>query len=538
MARYRNALIGELARQFAYTPRQRKLEQLDRLRQFAPCLRPEQSYPYDFVCYQITRFRPDAPHVVFDGASLKADLMNLLHALSDSLDLPVAWAGQPVLTLDEVRRTYDVSLKTLRRWRAQGLVALRFVFSDGRKRTGVCQSDLEAFVESHPEIIGRTGAYTYVDGPTRRALLARAFELSLAHELTAAEAVGRLAREFGCSHEAVRAVVREHDQSRPETPIFAPIPTPLTDEERRRILALYRNGYQPGELARSFLLGPSTIRRVVRDLVIEEVLGREWRYVPCPDFDRPDAEQAILGDLAQLDERSIEGPLDVEHEERLFRQYNFLKSLLARANEDLTPSQLDAAQLERLVRLHDMAASVRNCLVVANLRLVVHLATRHLGTGRRLDDLVSDGTVSLMQAVERFDYARGVRFSTYASWAIRKNYAKSIPRELEHHRSEMNGNQELLDQTGDERVVSTPRRDLKEVLRSTVATLLLELSPRERDVLVARFGLGREAETLEQIGRRFRVTRERVRQIEAAALRKLATLVDPTLIEDLAEPED
>ena len=171
MAKYRNALIGELARQFAYTPRARKVEQLDRICAVAPSVQPGKSYPYDFVCYQITRFRPDdAPHVVFDGVSLKADLMTLLHDLSDSLDLPVSWAGQTVLTLDEVRRTYDVSLKTLRRWRAQGLVALRLVFPDGRKRTGVCQSDLEAFVESHSEIIGRTHAYSYLDASARRAI--------------------------------------------------------------------------------------------------------------------------------------------------------------------------------------------------------------------------------------------------------------------------------------------------------------------------------------------------------------------------------
>jgi RNA polymerase sigma factor (sigma-70 family) len=541
MARYRNVLIRELARQFTYTPRHRKLEQLARLRQFAPNLQPDQSYPYDFVCYQITRFRPDdAPHVVFDGVSLKADLMTLLHELSDSLDLPVAWAGENVLTLSEVCRTYDVSLKTLRRWRAQGMVALRFIFTDGRKRSGVCQSDLERFVESHPEIIGRTHAYSYLDSPTRRAILARAFELSLAHELSEAEAVGRLAREFGCSHEAVRAFLREHERSHPEVPIFAQAPETLSDEERRQVLSLYRNGYQPRELARSFLLGRTAMDRVVRDLVAEEVLGREWRYTHSPEFDTPDAEQAILGDLSPqgIDERRIEGLLDAEQEDRLFRQYNFLKHLLAKAREELAPSELVPAQLERLVRLHDMAVAIRNCLVVANLRLVVHLASRHLATGRRLDDLVSDGTVSLMQAIERFDYTRGVRFSTYASWAIRKNFAKSIPREAQRHQTEVTGTHELIEDHKDDRVAATATRDLKEVLRSTVASLLLELSPREREVIIARFGLGQTTETLDQIGRRFQVTRERVRQIEAGALRKLAALVDPAILQDLGAPEE
>ncbi|MBM4043262.1 MAG: sigma-70 family RNA polymerase sigma factor [Planctomycetes bacterium] len=541
MARYRNALIGELARQFAYTPRKRKAEQLGRLREFAPKLIPSQSYPYDFVVFQITRFRPDdAPHAVFDGASLKGDLMTLIHEVSDSLNLAAESAGGPVLPLEEVRRAYDVSLKTLRRWRAQGLVAMRFVFADGRKRSAVRQADLEAFVESHPEIIGRTRAYSYLDAATRRAILARAFELSLAQELSAAEATGRLAREFGCAHEAVRRVVGDYEREHRETPIFAAPPQQLTDEERRQLLALYRNGYQPRELARSFLLGRTTVAHAMRDAVADEILGHAWSYVECPDFERPGAEERILGDLpaAGPDERQIEGPLDAEQEERLFRQYNFVKFLLAKAREELKPSELGDGQLDRLVHLHDLAAVLRNCLVVANLRLVVHLASRHLGCGRRLDDLVSDGTVSLMQAIEKFDCARGFRFSTYASWAIRKNFAKSLPREAQHHQAELTGTDELIENHRDEKAAAQPERDLKEVLRSTVAALLLELAPREREVVVARFGLGRRAETLEQIGRRFQVTRERVRQIEAAALRKLASLVDPALVHELAGVED
>jgi len=542
LARYRNALIGELARQFAYTPCKRKVEQLGRLRKFAPLLDPAQSYPYDYVVYQITRFRPDdAPHAVFEGASLQADLMTLLHELSDSLDLPVASAGEPVLALEEVCRSYDVSLKTLRRWRAQGLVTLRFVFPNGKKRSGVCQGDLEAFVEAHPDIIGRTRAYSYLDAEARRALLARAFELSLAHDLTATEAVGRLAREFGCSHDAVRRVLADYAREHPGTAIFAPSPKPLTDDERRQLLALYRHGYQPRELARSFLIGTRAVSHAVRQVVVDEVLGTEWSFVPSPDFDRADAEQAILGDLPpeEVDESRIEGPLDAEREERLFRRYNLAKCLLARAREELKPSELTDAQLQRLVRLHDHAVAARNCLVVANLRLVVHLASRHLGSGRRLDDLVSDGTVSLMQAIEKFDIARGVRFSTYASWAIRKNFAKTLPREAQRHHLEMTGTEELIEAHGDERVAEpgTAGRDFREVLRSTVASLLLELSPREREVLVARFGVGRKAETLEQIGRRFQVSRERVRQIEALALRKLAGLVDPAVVQELVGAE-
>jgi RNA polymerase primary sigma factor len=97
----------------------------------------------------------------------------------------------------------------------------------------------------------------------------------------------------------------------------------------------------------------------------------------------------------------------------------------------------------------------------------------------------------------------------------------------------MTGAQEIIDGQAAPGRPSPGQREFREVLRARVAELLLELGPRERAILVARFGLGQEAETLEQIGQRYDITRERVRQIEARALRKLAELADPSLIADL-----
>ncbi len=539
MAKYHHELIGQLASHCAYTPRKRRLQQLGRIQKLAASLEHGKSYPYDYVLYKVTRFRPDdAAHAVFDAESLRADLIRLILDVSDSLDLPAAWANEPVQTLDEVRKTYDVSLKTVRRWRSQGLVALRLVLPNGRKRTVVRQSDLEAFVEAHPKTVARANAYSHIDGETRRQLIARAYELSLNDELSIEEAIGRLAREFTCPHDGVRRVLKLHDAEHPEAPIFGQ-PAALTDEERRQLLSLYRTGRPPAELARQFLVGRSTVGRVVRELIVAEVLGSEWRYVACPAFEEPDAEHDILTEAAALEpaQDGVVALLSADEEVSLFRQYNFLKYQLAKARDELTPSELTPKQLERLTGIYDRAMGARNRLVLANLRLVVHHATRHLRGGGSLDELVSDGTVSLMQAIERFDYTRGVRFSTYSSWAILKNYAKSIPREIEARRPVMEDSQEIVERAADGRPGEEGQRDLRGVLRSLVASMLLELSAREREVVVARFGLGdQEAETLEQIGRRYDITRERVRQIEARALRKLAAVADPELIEDLAAP--
>src|SRR5438128_4254052 len=218
-------------------------------------------------------------------------------------------------------------------------------------------------------------------------------------------------------------------------------------------------------------------------------------------------------------------------------------------------------------------------LMEANLRLVVSVAKRYLGSDLSLLDLVQEGNIGLMKAVDRFQYRRGFKFSTYATWWIRQAITRAI---ADHSRtiripvhmvetlnriSRVNRNmvnemgreptpEELAQRTG------VPAKKVRLILESSRKPLSLEtpigedselgdfledksagspnesllnqdlttqverapsmLSPKEKEILRLRFGIGEEGEhTLEEVGKRFAVTRERIRQIEAKALRKL-----------------
>ena len=91
--------------------------------------------------------------------------------------------------------------------------------------------------------------------------------------------------------------------------------------------------------------------------------------------------------------------------------------------DDMDPAAATVSEMDEIEKYYDQIVAVKNQIVQANLRLVVSIAKRHVSQTEEFFGLVSDGNVSLMRAAEKFDFARGFKFSTYASWAIMKNFA-------------------------------------------------------------------------------------------------------------------
>jgi RNA polymerase sigma factor (sigma-70 family) len=193
-----------------------------------------------------------------------------------------------------------------------------------------------------------------------------------------------------------------------------------------------------------------------------------------------------------------------------------------------------ADRLREIDGLLARAEAVKNQIIRANLRLVVSIAKKHVGAGPNFFEVISDGNVSLMRAVEKFDYARGYRFSTYASWAIMKNYARTIPEEHYHVNRYVTGQDELLDGAADHRTAAAT--DSLNGVRDVIAEGLKHLTPRERDIVAMHFGLTEDGagHTLEELGRNLGVTKERVRQIEKRAIEKLRQVLSPNLIDAIS----
>ncbi len=129
-----------------------------------------------------------------------------------------------------------------------------------------------------------------------------------------------------------------------------------------------------------------------------------------------------------------EAPLLTRRQEmHLFRKMNYLKYRATILRSRLDPEHLKSRLMDRIEGYYREAVATRNEIIRSNLPLVVSIAKRHVGPTATRSELVSDGNMSLIRAVENFDYRRGVKFGTYAACAIVKNFARTIPREHRYH---------------------------------------------------------------------------------------------------------
>ena len=547
---YRSQILKQLRdQQVRYAPREKKLEQVANAEDLLHEIDVEKTYPYELLCFRVTGYRPEStPHLTIAGEDLSHDLRLFIEDVSDAADIRVEEVGQPVYTVDDLSKMFNVSTKTISRWRQQGLVSRRFLFN-GRKRVGFLQRSVDRFVTHNRERVKRGERFSQLTDQERGEIVQRARRLARAGG-SPSEVTRRIAKQMTRSIETIRYTLKHFDAAHPDLAIFPDRTGPLTVESKDTIFRQYRRGTSVDELAKRHCRTKTSIYRVVNEMRAERILELPLDHIPNDCFSKRNAEKTIMGPLPESDKKSraarppsglppyLASLYDVpllnrEQEGHLFRKLNFLKYKASKLRESIDLANAKSSVMDEIESLYDQAVEVKNQIVQANLRLVVSIAKRHVSQSEEFFGLVSDGNMSLIRAAEKFDYARGNKFSTYASWAIMKNFARTIPQEFKQRDRFRTSSDEMFVTAEDLRKGQYEQESAQELREFQVDKILESLDDREQKIIISRFGLDHkfEPQTLKEVGAQMGVTKERIRQIEARALSKLRMAAQEEKIE-------
>ncbi len=525
-----------------FTPLEARLNQINAAEDLLHTIDPHKAYPVEFIVFRITGYHPRGlSEEQLAGAALQHDLGMLIESVSETLDVRTGELAEPVLSIEDVTERFNVTSKTIQRWRRRGLPARRFVFPDGKRRVGFLVGSVERFFSTHREQVARGTNFSQVDEIERAEVVRRARRLAGQCGCCAKEIARRIARKMNRSEVTIQHILRKHDEENRGDAIFARAAEALSEIQRQRIARGYRRGMGLGELSRKVCRPRTVIYRAIIEERLERLGRKKVKFIDDPLYHQDDAA-GVVREIALTEGLPENGrpedarvPRDLPpylaelyrtpllspaRERALFIEFNYYKYLFATARRRLEPGTARMRDLDELESHWGAAVETKNEILRANLRLVVSIARKHLRAGLSLMELISDGNLTLMRAVDGFDVHRGNKFSTYATLALIKGFARSVPQMLAGVKATsmddrmMEG---LADKGG--RWGGGHRERDQMADREQVRMLLAQLSAKERGVLAARFGLdsshgaGGAGET--------GVSRHRMGQIEKLAIAKL-----------------
>lgn len=287
----------------------------------------------------------------------------------------------------------------------------------------------------------------------------------------------------------------------------------------------------------------------------KQLFEREIDYIPCRQFLKADAERLACDAPAEvacpLESSTDSAPagltpylaslyqtrlLTKDEEQFYFRRMNWLKFRAATARGRLDRKRASLRQIEQIEGWLAEAETVKAILITSNLRLVVSIAKKFVDPGNSFEELVSEGNVALMRAVEKFNFALGNRFSTYATYAIQRHFFR-VSQKARQLRSRFVPTEESLKDRAEEPSLheycsSEQIAELKQLFQK----FLGDLEPREKQIVVARFGFdGKPPRTFRELGTEMGVCKERIRQIQTRAMDKLRDMAADVKLEQTVD---
>jgi RNA polymerase sigma factor (sigma-70 family) len=507
---YHDSKIKELRDQLTrFAPKAKKIEQADLAEKLLAEIKEDRQYALDYLCFRITNYRPETNtrHNIA-SADVINDLLLLIEDLSDSAELSVDEVSEPV------------------------------------------RSSVERFAAINREKVRRGERFSQLTEDEKGEIVERARQMA-ENGAALSEVTRQLSMQMSRSPETIRYTLKNFDAENQLLAIFPTSGGVLSDDDKRAIYRLHNQGATIPQLCSRFKRTQTSIHRILMDMRIETIMELPLDYIYNEFFEDVGNEAEIMAEMpvSEDDSRKTRRPaglpsylaslydvtlLNREQEGHLFRKMNYLKHKASRLREALVSTLGNkSSMIDQIQELYESAVRVKNRIVQCNLRLVVSIAKRHVASSEDFFALISDGNMSLIRAVEKFDYSRGNKFSTYASWAIMKNFARSIPNEFKHRDRFRTTTEELFLAHQDNRLDPIVEENAQKNRQRELSKIMNRLDEREYKIISARFGLGFDGKplTLKEVGEELGVTKERIRQLEARALVKLREAADEAKID-------
>ena len=282
-----------------------------------------------------------------------------------------------------------------------------------------------------------------------------------------------------------------------------------------------------------------------------DILRTEIDFIPNPEFRADDeGENEIVAAILRGANSTAKAPAELpahlrriceaellthEQEAALFREMNRLKFRANVLRTRLDPENVDVQAVDTIEALLSQAQRIRDHIIQANMRLVMSIVKKFVTPQQSFDDMLSDGIYTLMQTVEKFDYDRGFRFSTYAYRSIARNAYRTVTTASKEEARFTRDAEEWAFEQEDDHSASSMSDQVWSNLRELTASMLDQLDRREQFIIRSRYALGahRKVRTFQCLADKLGVSKERVRQLEQRAVSKLRTLAAALEMDEL-----
>ncbi|MCK5226088.1 MAG: sigma-70 family RNA polymerase sigma factor, partial [Planctomycetes bacterium] len=521
MQHIKNENIAQLLMQMRFMPEKQRRKQLNAAEKLLTIIDNKKQYPFDFVCFHITEFNPKIPteQQLINGDELAGDLQIFIAKLSSQFAMPAAEQKQKVYSIEELAAKFEVATKTIHRWRKRGLIARKFIFQDGKKRFGFLQSSIDNFLKANPSTITKAKKFTRLTNKEKQKIIKQAATLAKNRRMSKYQIIEKISTKTGKAHETIRYTILNYEKQYPDKPVFNSSANTIDPTQAAKLYKMFKQGCNITELMERFGRSKSSIYRIINIKRAKMLMAKKIDFIASDEFLNKNAGKEILAKLTRWQKSTIKKNnlpskhlqalkntpvLNRDDEIRWFKKYNYLKYLTWHICKNINLSHVSGREIKKAENYLAKAETIKKMIIEANMRLVVSIANKHTISGANLFDLVSEGNFSLMRAVEKFDYAKGFRFSTYASWVIAKDFARKIPTDKLKAAKETadypaNIQRDFrIEPAVDFAAIERAQKNLIEVIRDN-------LDKREQYIILNHFGLlgtlvKKKKKTLKQIG--------------------------------------